>query len=49
MPAEGAFLYNTFLAILAFLIANAGTIAAGMSVRLQVSVFAFLFVKIAMP
>lgn len=34
IPAAGAFLFNTFLAIFAFLIVNAGTTAAGLSGRL---------------
>lgn len=47
MPAARAFLSNTFLAVFVFSIANAKTIVAGMSGRLQVPVFAFLLIEIA--
>ena len=46
VPAAGAFLSNTSLAIFAFLIANAGSAAAGVSGWSHVPVFAFPLVKI---
>lgn len=45
----GSFLSNIFLGIFTFFITNAGTIAVGMSSKLQVSIFAILLIKIAMP
>ena len=48
VPAAGAFLSNTSLAVFAFSIANAGAAAAGVSGWSHVPVFAFPIVKIVM-
>lgn len=49
ISVAGAFLSNIFLTVFTFLIVNARTTAASMSVWSKIPVFAFSFIKVAKP